>query len=91
MVVASVVASVSFALFMPVPVVVVVNYAVMADAAAPTATSSSSPATRKGGISNAESKHYGQKYCQGLLERLFIFSDKMQLFHGYFPQGKSIT
>jgi hypothetical protein len=92
MVMASVMALVSFALFIPVPVMVVVGYAVVSDAAAPAATSSSSsPSTRKGGVSNAENEQQGQKYCQGLLERLFIFSYKLELFHGHFPQDKSIT
>jgi hypothetical protein len=88
---AAVMASLSLALFIPVPVLAVVGYAVVSDAAAPAARSSASPSTRIGGVSNAENKQQGQKYCQGLLERLFIFSDKLELFHGYFPQNESIT
>jgi hypothetical protein len=57
MVMASVMASVSLALFIPVPVMAVVGYAVVSDAAAPAATSSSSsPSTRKGEVINAEDK-----------------------------------
>jgi len=68
----------------------VVGYALVSDAAASPATSSSSPTTRKGGVSNAENKQQGQKYGQGLLERLFMFSYKLDFFHGHFPQDKSI-
>jgi hypothetical protein len=88
---ASVMASVSLALFIPVPVMTVVGYAVVSDAAAPAARSSSPPSTRKGGVGNAENKQQGQEYDQGFLERLFIFSYKLELLHGYFPLNKSIT
>ena len=91
MVMAAVMAALSLALFIPVPVLAVVGYAVVSDAAAPAAASASSPATRIGGVSNAENKQQGQKYCQGLLERLFIFSYKLELFHGHFPLDKPIT
>jgi len=91
MVLAPVIAAVSLTLFIPVPVRAVVGYALVSDTAAPAARSCSSPPTRKGGVSHAENKQNGQKYCQGLLERLFIFSYKLELFHGYFPQDKSIT
>ena len=91
MVIAAVMASLSLALFIPVPVIAVVGYAVVSDAAAPAARSSASPSTRIGGVSNAENKQQGQKYCQGLLERLFIFFYIVALFHGHFPQSKSIT
>jgi hypothetical protein len=91
MVMAAVIASLSLALFIPVPVLALVGYTVVPDAAAPAARSSASPATRIGGVSNAENKQKGQKYRQGLLERLFIFSYILALFHGYFPQAKPIT
>jgi len=91
MVIATVMAALSLALFIPVPVLAVVGYAVVSDAAAPAATSSSSPSTRKSGVSNAENEQQSQKYYQALLERLFIFSYKLEFFHGHFPQDKSIT
>ena len=56
MMMASMVPSVFSALLMPVPVMVMVDDAVVADAAAPSATCSASPATRKGRVSNAEDK-----------------------------------
>jgi hypothetical protein len=85
-------ASLSLALFIPVPVMAVVGYAVVSDAAAPAARSSSSPRSLcKNVVINTENKQNGQKYCQDLLSRLFKFFDNLDLFHGYFPQDKSIT